>query len=111
MHREEPWYDTAQVCLNGHLITSRAQTSPRLQKKRCPVCGELAITKCPGCGTPIRGHYHGWEVNGVGPTAPPAHCHDCGTPYPWTQRRLQIVEKRMEISKKKGLSSKRNGRS
>ena len=109
MYRDEPWYDTAQVCLNGHLITSLAQTSPRLRKNSCPVCGEPTIIECLECGAPIRGHYHGWHVTGLGPTQPPAHCHQCGSPYPWTQRITKRAQEYMQARKRRGVLPKDNG--
>ncbi|GEM_PF-967428 len=84
--RDERWYDLMQSCLNGHIITSRGLTNPEL-KPRCPKCGEETITQCPSCGTQIQGHLHIPGVGYSGPSSPPAHCHNCGEPYPWTQRR------------------------
>ena len=88
-HREEPWYDIAQICLNGHVITSRMRSSPARSAKRCAICGEVTIAECPNCNASIRGFYH---VPGVIDLAQkyrrPAFCHECGAPYPWTERRL-----------------------
>ncbi len=49
------WHDTAQICLNGHVITTHANTSPDLMQKHCDKCGEPTITKCPNCKSDIRG--------------------------------------------------------
>jgi hypothetical protein len=48
---------------------------------------------CPSCSASILGEYdspnvavisfRGWK--------PPAHCHQCGKPYPWTERRAAAL--------------------
>ena len=110
VNRDEPWYDMAQVCLNGHLITALAQTNPRLRKKICPVCGEPTLTECFICSAPIRGHYHGWQAVGLGPTQPAAYCHECGTPYPWTQRTIKTAQERIKIHKTRRLVPRETGK-
>ncbi len=52
------WYDTAQICINGHVINSMSKSHPEHNKKFCDKCGEPTITNCPKCNAPIRGHYH-----------------------------------------------------
>lgn len=83
-YRNESFYDTMQVCLNGHQITSMAGTSPEYKKKRCPDCGEETITTCPDCKANIQGYYHIAGAVNLGGTAIKAHCHECGSAYPWT---------------------------
>ena len=83
------WYDVMQVCLNGHVITSTAKTNPEDLKKRCPKCGEETITQCPDCHAEIQGYEHIPGVSYSGPSTPPGYCHECGEPYPWTERRKQ----------------------
>jgi hypothetical protein len=90
--RDESWHDTAQICLNGHLITDIAQSAPELRKPYCDRCGDQTITACLSCQALIRGHYH---VPGVVSfshrDAPPRYCHECGEPYPWTERSLKAA--------------------
>ena len=85
-------YDTGMACLNGHAITCVAGSTPHRRERFCSQCGQPAIAQCPGCGEGIRGFYHQdgvidcaqrWRV--------PAHCHNCGKPYPWTERRAAAV--------------------
>ncbi len=83
------WYDVMQACLNGHIITSKAETKPRELKKHCPRCGEDTITQCPKCKANVEGYEHNPFVGHSGPRNPPAHCHECGEPYPWTRRRQE----------------------
>ena len=52
------WYDTAQICMNGHVINSMSISHPEHNKKFCDKCGAPTTTNCPKCNTPIKGHYH-----------------------------------------------------
>jgi len=54
----DSWYDTAQICMNGHVINSMSKSHPEHNKKFCDKCGAPTINNCPKCNTPIRGHYH-----------------------------------------------------
>lgn len=50
--------------------------------------------KCPKCGRSIRGTYH---VPGVvsfnSRFTPPSFCHNCGSAFPWTERKqLAAIE-------------------
>lgn len=87
------YFDVAQVCLNGHMITDNAKGSPQFQKKFCDKCGEETIMVCPECRTPIQGDYHadGVVVIGFSSPPPPSFCPNCGRPYPWTQRRIEAA--------------------
>jgi hypothetical protein len=89
----DSYYDVAQVCRNGHTITSMYASSPDLAKKYCPQCGEETITECPSCNQQIQGYYHVPGFFGVGEKyKPPAFCHNCGQPYPWTKGRLEAAK-------------------
>lgn len=86
------YYDTAQVCMNGHCITGTTSTDSNRLSDYCPNCGAKTITKCPHCSADIRGEYH---VDGVGlfaytPTAP-KYCHNCGNAYPWTEAEINAT--------------------
>ena len=86
-------YDTAQICGNGHVITSNYNDCPAHRQSHCDKCGEATITKCESCGTDIRGEY---EVPGVAfvgaEITAPGFCHACGKPYPWTVAKLQAAK-------------------
>ncbi len=88
-----PWegYDTAQVCVNGHSINECAQTQPEHNQKFCSRCGAGTITTCPKCSCGIHGCYHSpGVIIGVHYT-PPGFCHNCGSTYPWTQKKLDAA--------------------
>ncbi len=84
-------YETAQICLNGHVITSGIETSPNMIKKYCPQCGAPSTTKCEYCDTGIHGYYHMDGVVNFSSYSPPSYCHNCGKPYPWTERRIEAA--------------------
>ena len=79
-------YDTAQVCLNGHLITDSANSHPELRKNKCNKCGADTITGCQNCKSPIKGDS---RVPGVFMMTSSYHrpmfCENCAFPYPWIE--------------------------
>ncbi len=89
----ESFYDTAQICLNGHLVNNNFHLYPAHNQRHCKTCGEATITQCASCGAEIRGSY---EVPGVAqmgaPGPPPNFCHQCGHAYPWTERRIEAAK-------------------
>jgi hypothetical protein len=91
-------YRVAEVCPNGHASTSSADTSPELREKFCSQCGEPTFTQCPSCKASIRGYYY---VEGVialgGSYEPPAFCHNCGSRFPWTERRIAGAVELVEV--------------
>ena len=93
---DEPqsFHDVALICLNGHVVNDSSQTSPQFNAKHCRKCGEATIDKCPACQKSIKGEYHvpGVVVVGRGDPPAPSFCHECGKPYPWTERRLTAAK-------------------
>jgi hypothetical protein len=87
----EAYYDVGLVCLNGHEVNANYRDSPERNAKFCPNCGAKTINACPSCNESIRGWYfvpgvlsvRSWEVSG--------HCHECGTSYPWTERKAKAL--------------------
>jgi hypothetical protein len=63
---------------------------PHYTADHCKTCGAETITKCPGCGAIIRGYAHGGGV--FVRYWPPAFCHSCGKPYPWTEARIRAAK-------------------
>lgn len=101
---EEPsHYKTAQVCRNGHSITSDIEGSPELASKYCGTCGAETITECPECSTPIRGYYYVPGVIYAGSGSIPRHCHNCGKTMPWTKKAIDTAQE--FASEIEGLSS------
>ena len=82
-------YDTAQVCLNGHVANSTFVDYPQFNKDFCETCGEKTITECPNCQNPIPGRIRG--SMSIQEFQPPAYCRFCGNAYPWTERRIQAA--------------------
>jgi hypothetical protein len=48
-------YDTAQVCVNGHLINDAMHAFPERGRKFCGKCGAATISECPKCKAPSEG--------------------------------------------------------
>lgn len=91
--QDRSWYDTAQVCVNGHTINDTYIKYPDRNQKFCDKCGEKTITTCQGCNTSIRGEYHVPGVASIGFTyTPPGYCHECGKAYPWTEAALEAAK-------------------
>lgn len=89
-------YEVGQVCENGHAINGSSQSSPQFNQKHCDKCGAKTITECPSCNTPIRGDYVSPEVILPGTYIPPAYCHNCGKPFPWTTLRIESAIELMQ---------------
>ncbi|NRY58845.1 hypothetical protein DE169_004073 [Clostridium acetobutylicum] len=102
-------YRTAQICLNGHEITTSANTSPELMENFCSKCGAATITNCPICNTPIRGSYHVEGVLSLGHEYKiPSYCHNCGKPYPWTKTALESANALIEEDENLNSDEKNN---
>lgn len=88
------WYDTAEVCENGHVINLSTKEYPQHRQRFCSKCGARTITQCAACTADIRGRYNVDGVlvlGGSDEPPPPAFCHECGTAYRWTQSRLMAA--------------------
>ena len=86
-------YDTAQICLNGHVINDSIRTSPEFNKDYCDKCGSATITTCQECKSDIQGYYNheGVFISLLETMAAPSFCHKCGKPYPWTEAKLKAA--------------------
>ncbi|MBC9783561.1 DUF2321 domain-containing protein [Heliobacterium chlorum] len=92
----DPWYDTALVCLNGHLINASSKEYPMDNQKYCGKCGEPTIDKCQKCNTDIRGYYNIPGFADLGTNEIRSFCHECGEPYPWTKSRIEAAKELAE---------------
>jgi hypothetical protein len=92
----DSFYCTAQVCTNGHVITSKADERPERTSDWCKDCGATTIMNCPSCGTIIRG----FPIDDAGARyARPAFCHHCGRPYPWTEAKIRAAKDLAQLLK------------
>jgi len=87
------YYEAAQICMNGHVITSLLGMDPTRSQKYCSQCGALTITTCPKCNNQIRGSYYdpAWGQDYEGSYKKPGFCHNCGTAYPWMDSKLKAA--------------------
>ena len=78
-------YYGATICLNGHVLSKyQANSQPH-----CSICGKETFSVCLHCKSAIRGLAQSdFLVVGNRPYHKPLYCHQCGAPYPWTQRIL-----------------------
>ena len=83
---EQPWQDTMQVCLNGHVINDRFVKNPEYNKDFCNSCGRQTITNCPNpkCGKTIPGCSHASNYS-IRVSSAPDFCGYCGEAFPWTR--------------------------
>ena len=95
----DSWYDTAQICTNGHVINRSSVSSPQHNKKFCDKCGAPTITNCLNCNAAIRGEYHVPSINviSISPPKPSGFCHECGKPYPWTVAKLKAAQELTDL--------------
>lgn len=99
------YYNTAQICLNGHIISRRINGNSSLMEKFCTKCGAETICNCLNCGEKIRGKYEVERVIDLTTDKSPAplYCHNCGNPYPWTEDALEAA--RMVIDEEERFST------
>jgi hypothetical protein len=83
-------WDTAQICLNGHVINRRSQSWPENNSPYCPKCGAKTITQCQKCDKPIRGGIVG-AIPSIHEEPSPPFCRECGAAYPWTEASLSAA--------------------
>ncbi|OFO55635.1 DUF2321 domain-containing protein [Nosocomiicoccus sp. HMSC059G07] len=85
------YYKYATICLNGHVASSINAG----YRKFCKDCGEKTISVCEHCNKDIQGDYYVPGVVSIGfEYKTPSFCHECGNPYPWTER---VLENALEI--------------
>jgi len=102
-------YDTAQICLNGHMVNEEVKTRPGFSQKYCRECGARTIAKCLECDEPIEGAWDTVEEY-IALREVPGYCPNCGHPYPWTEGRIRAAKELAEEieglseAKKKALS-------
>lgn len=87
------FYEVAQICMNGHVITSLLKMNPTRSQKYCSQCGALTITTCPKCNKEIGGSYYDpeWLKDYEGSYKKPSFCHNYGTAYPWMDSKLKAA--------------------
>ena len=83
-------YDTAQICVNGHVVNLSYHDGPQFRRDFCVDCGARTIITCPSCNTEIVGHYR--NHTGLEPPMTPRFCTACGRPYPWIHARIAAAK-------------------
>ena len=124
MSNERNFYDTAQICENGHLVTMNFNSNPHNRKNFCTICSAKTITECPACKKPIQGclihEYESFDFcigynddvlgNDIGRSSHyeaeyctteyelPSYCHNCGAPYPWTEALISSFNEIIDLA-------------
>lgn len=93
------WYDTAQICINGHVINSQSVYHSEHNKEFCDKCGAPTITTCQNCNATIKGYYHVPPMGTLDYTdlPLPSFCPDCSKPYPWTEAKLKAAKELTDL--------------
>jgi hypothetical protein len=83
-------FETPLICENGHTVTSALEEYPEKNSKFCPDCGSSTTSQCTKCSEKIRGHHKfpGFTADDDS-YIPPSFCPNCGTPYTWTEKRIE----------------------
>lgn len=89
-------YDEAWICENGHTINSCIHEMPEKNTEFCEKCGAKTVKTCPSCEKPIRGF--DWESSGLSSYKVPSYCIHCGSPFPWTQSKIQAAEELIRLN-------------
>jgi hypothetical protein len=85
-------FDTAQICLYGHMINDSVKSYPLISQNFCSLCGSKTITACLECQNPIRGRFHYPNVADFGEIDIPLFCIHCGAAYNWTKLRIEAAK-------------------
>lgn len=84
------YYENATICINGHVASSDTAN----YRKHCKQCGQETISVCQKCDSSIQGYYFVPGIIGFSDYNRPSYCHDCGSPYPWTE---QLINNAIEL--------------
>lgn len=84
-------FTQAQICMNGHTITSDVEGSPEMKESFCSQCGSETMEKCKCCDLPIKGTYTDPDYVILDEYRPPSYCSNCGKPYPWTSAKIEAL--------------------
>ena len=94
-NEDREWYDTAEICRNGHVTNDSVNAYPLQSKKYCNDCGSPTIQKCEECNFDIQGYHHVPLVGSIYKT--PSYCINCGTAYPWIMDKLLAAEELADL--------------
>ena len=83
-------YYSALVCLNGHVQTRYYEDYGG--DDYCDKCGARTISQCQNCSNQIKGAWRDEELPSLRLTPPPAFCHKCGKPHPWTEIKVSAAK-------------------
>lgn len=77
-------YSHVLICSEKHVVNDLQGNV----MKYCQKCGNKLHSECQNCGAPILGPFEMPDATIVSDYEVPYYCHNCGEPYPWTQKIL-----------------------
>ena len=93
-------WTTAQICENGHKITSDAEGMN--SQRFCSQCGAKTISCCPSCSSRIRGKKIPVDSGRMpfpsDSFSRPNFCVDCGEQFPWIKANIDRAIKIAQAS-------------
>ncbi len=96
MNGDDQRHYTAQICLNGHVVSRELENYPGVEEDYFSKCGARTVTACQQCREPLRGECRYAGFGGVYDR--PDYCFKCGKPYPWTEAELKAANDLAEES-------------
>ncbi len=87
----EGTYDTALICLSGHIVNEAVRRHPEDSREFCARCGLKTISQCPQCKIEIPGVFDDGWGSSHGLWEAPRHCTGCGKPFPWTAETVRCA--------------------
>lgn len=99
--------DTALICENGHLVNDSMKKYPEYNTKFCKECGAKTVSKCPKCSSEIEGKIHYDGIVDCDSIEIPSYCHNCGSPYPWTESKLQALKETVDLMEELSIEEKK----
>jgi hypothetical protein len=90
-------YDVAQICVNGHVISSMAGSNVQYRQEHCNKCGAKTIMSCQKCNKPINGYHHVPGVIGFFDYNAPRFCEYCGEAFPWIKSKIESSKELVDL--------------
>lgn len=85
------YYDSALICLNGHIVNDSTNECKEKNSNYCTLCGEDTISVCDKCKAIIRGTLFTNERPFESIETAPNFCFQCGNPFPWLVKKIETA--------------------
>lgn len=85
------YYDSALICLSGHIINESTNEYSEKNSNYCALCGEITISKCDKCNAIIRGTLFIDKRPFESIETAPNFCYQCGNQFPWLVKNIEAA--------------------